>query len=54
MLLLWTPEFAAHGLCEDEVDCDDNMAEDGDGGKLYIDMLSNISFKNLAQIKYND
>ena len=44
MLLLWTPEYAAHGLCKDEVDCDDNMAEDGDGGKLYIDMLSNISF----------
>ena len=54
MLLLWTPEFAAHGLCEDEVDCDDNMAEDGDGGKFYIDMFSNTSFQFFAQIKYND
>ena len=54
MLLLWTPEYAAHGLCEDEVDCDDNMAEDGDGGKLYIDMFSNTSFQIFAQFKYND
>ena len=54
MLLLWTPEYAAHGLCEDEVDCDDNMAEDGDGGRLYIDMFSNTSFQFFDQIKNND
>ena len=42
--LLWTPNFAADDLCEDEDDFEDNVAEDGEGGKLYINLVSNIIF----------
>ena len=37
-------KFIAPYICEDEEedDCDNNMDEDGDGGKLYINMLSNV------------
>ena len=34
--------YTAPDLCEDEGDCDNNMAEDGEGAKLYSNMLSNI------------
>ena len=29
-------------LIMEEDDCDNNMAEDGDGGKLHINMLFNV------------
>ena len=52
MLLLWT-KFAAHDLCEDKGDCDDNVAEDGEGGKLYINLVSNIIFWIYIFYNYN-